>query len=64
VEDPSGKGKIKFKTDDDLLGQFAGEPPPDIPIGETIEVWIANVNQGNYTFTRKPPTDKPKGKSK
>jgi len=64
VEDPGGKGKIKFQADDGLLGQFVGESPPDIPIGETIEVWIANVNQGNYTFTRKPPKDKPKGKSK
>ncbi len=64
VEAPGGKGKTKFQADDGLLGQFVGESPPDIPIGETIEVWIANVNQGNYTFTRKPPTDKSKGKPK
>jgi hypothetical protein len=37
------------------LGHFAGEPPPDVPLGESIEVWVANVSAQGYTLTMRPP---------
>lgn len=51
VEAP--KGKIKFATDDGLHGHFASESPPSIEVGQTIEVWIANVGKDSYTLTQR-----------
>lgn len=51
------KGKVKFRADDGLLGQFIGETPP---AGDTIEVWVANASPQTYTFTLKEPTVKQK----
>jgi CRISPR-associated protein Cmr6 len=56
VEDP--KGKVKFRAPDGLLGHFAGENPPGVGIGETAEVWVANVSAQGYTLTLRPPKDK------
>lgn len=55
VEDATGRGKAKFRADDGFLGHFAGEPPPDVPLGESIEVWVANVSAQGYTLTMRPP---------
>jgi hypothetical protein len=54
VEDKSGKGKLKFQTSDGMQAHFAGEEAPNIEIGKTIEVWIANVGQ-SYTITLRDP---------
>ena len=45
------KGKARFVADDGTHGHFAGEPPPSIEVGQTIEVWIANVGKDSYTLT-------------
>lgn len=63
VEDK--KGKPRFKADDGFIGHFAGEEPPNIPIGDEIEVYVANVNPQGYTLTMremKPKQRKRKGK--
>jgi CRISPR-associated protein Cmr6 len=58
VEDPGGKGKIKFRADDGFLGHFAGETPPQVDIGATVEAWVANVSPQGYTLTLRPPKGK------
>lgn len=55
VDDPTGRGKVRFQADDGIIGHFAGEAPPTVPIGETVAVWVANVAVHAYTFTLKPP---------
>jgi len=55
VEDPKGKGKVKFQADDGFLGHFAGESPPETAIGDKIQVWVANVSPNAYTFILKQP---------
>lgn len=55
VEDPSGKGRLRFQADDGLPGQFISETPPEMPIGGTLEVWVANASPTLYTFTLKDP---------
>lgn len=62
VEDPGGKGKIKFRADDGFLGHFAGEEPPTVAIGRTVEVWIANTSPQGYTLTLRPPKAQAKGR--
>ena len=62
VEDPTGKGKTKFRADDGLLGHFAGEEPPSVSVGENVEVWIANASPQGYTLTLRPPKAQSKGK--
>lgn len=61
IEDP--KGKVKFRADDGLVGHFAGEEPPQVPVGATVEVWVANVSPQGYTLTCKQP-EKRKGRSR
>ncbi len=64
VEDPK-KGRIRFIADDGVIGQFAGEDPPKVEIGATVEVWIAQASPTTYTFTlREPKRRKQKGKSR
>ena len=58
VDDPAGKGKPKFRVDDGFLGHFAGENPPQVGIGETTDVWVANVSPQGYTLTLRQPKDK------
>jgi hypothetical protein len=58
VEDPSGKGKVKFRADDGFPGHFAGEEPPVAAVGQNVEVWIANVSRQGYTLTLRPPKGK------
>jgi len=55
VEDPAGRGKVKFQADDGILGHFVAETEPDVPIGEALEVWVANVNAQTYTLTLREP---------
>ncbi|HLH19744.1 MAG TPA: type III-B CRISPR module RAMP protein Cmr6 [Bryobacteraceae bacterium] len=57
IEDPSGKGKVKFRADDGFPGHFAGEEPPAVAIGQSAEIWIANVSPQGYTLTLRPPKD-------
>lgn len=52
------KGKPKFQASDGLLGHFANENPPPVGIGETAEVWVANVNPQAYTLTLRQPKGK------
>lgn len=58
MDDPAGKGKVKFRADDGFLGHFAGEQPPQVGIGETAEMWVANVSAQGYTLTLRPPRDR------
>ncbi len=58
VEDPSGKGKVRFRADDGFPGHFAGEEPPVVAVGQKVEVWIANVSPQGYTLTLRPPKGK------
>lgn len=61
IADP--KGKVKFQADDGFVGHFASEEPPNVEIGRTIEVWVANVSPQGYTFTRvQPKVGKPRKK--
>jgi CRISPR-associated protein Cmr6 len=62
VHDPTGKGKVRFRADDEFVGHFAGEEPPPVSIGEKVEVWIANVSPQGYTLTLRPPQGQSKGK--
>ncbi len=55
MEDLSGKGKVKFRADDGFPGHFASEEPPAVAIGQSAEVWIANVSPQGYTLTLRPP---------
>jgi CRISPR-associated protein Cmr6 len=61
IADP--KGKVKFQADDGSVGHFANEEPPHVDLGQTTEVWVANVSPQGYTFTRvQPKISKPTGK--
>lgn len=64
VEDPAGKGRVQFRADDGVLGVFARENPPGTPIGETVDVWVANVSPGVYTLTLREPVQTKKGPPK
>jgi CRISPR-associated protein Cmr6 len=55
VDDPAGRGKVKFRADDGFLGHFAGDDPPQVGNGETVDVWVANVSPQGYTLTRRQP---------
>ncbi len=55
VDDPTRKGKPKFRADDGFLGHFAGEDPPQVGTGETVDVWVANVSPQGYTLTLRQP---------
>lgn len=59
VEDPKGKGRPWFEADDGFGGVIVSGTPPNIQIGESIELEIANLNQGGYNF-RIPGTKPPK----
>ncbi|MGQ9588959.1 MAG: type III-B CRISPR module RAMP protein Cmr6 [Planctomycetota bacterium] len=54
------KGKVRFRADDGIVGQFTGETPPQVQVGDTVEVWVANVCKDTYTFTLKQPRGKKK----
>jgi CRISPR-associated protein Cmr6 len=58
VEDPKGKGRPWFQAQDGYPGHFAGEAPPPIEVGGTLEVWVANVNPQGYTLTLRQPKGK------
>lgn len=58
VDDPGGKGKVKFRAADGFLGHFAGEDPPQVGTGETVDVWVANVSPQGYTLTRRQLKDR------
>jgi CRISPR-associated protein Cmr6 len=65
VEDPTGKGKVKFIAPDGVLGHFGpGEAVPPAAIGDTVEVWIANVTGDVYMLTLRPPKEKSRSKGK
>lgn len=54
------KGKTKFRADDGIVGHFVTDPP-QVGIGETVDVWVANVNPQAYTLTRNHPKNPLKG---
>jgi hypothetical protein len=55
VDDPTGRGKVKLQADDGFIGHFAGQDPPTIGVGQTVEVWVANVGPQGYTLTLRQP---------
>ena len=54
VADPGGRDRARFRADDGVIGQFTGEPPPEVEIGGQIDAWVANVGQ-TYTLTLRQP---------
>ena len=64
IADPLGRGKVRFRADDGVVGVFAGEDPPPTPIGETVDVWVANVGDDLYTITLREPGQTKKGPPK
>jgi CRISPR-associated protein Cmr6 len=58
VEDPKGRGRTQFQAQDGYAGHFIGEQPPSIEVGQTADVWVANVSGNGYTLTLKPPKDR------
>jgi CRISPR-associated protein Cmr6 len=58
MEETTGKGKPRFRADDGFLGHFAGEEPPRVGIGETVDVWVANVSPQGYTLTLRQPKER------
>ena len=59
IADP--KGKVKFQAADEFVGHFASEAPPNVEVGQTIDVWVANVSPQGYTFTQvQPKISKPR----
>ena len=65
IEDPSGRGKIRFQAEDGVLGHFGkSESPPDVSVGESVEVWIANVGADTYMLTTRKPALKQERSSK
>lgn len=58
TEDPKGKGRVWFEADDGFGGVVTGGPPPQVEIGETVELEIASVTQGsgyNFRLSRTAP---------
>jgi CRISPR-associated protein Cmr6 len=65
IEDPAGKGRVRFQAPDGVPGHFVGEEPPSVQVGETVEVWVANVSPTAYTLTRRSPESRgPGGKDR
>ncbi|MBX6351582.1 MAG: type III-B CRISPR module RAMP protein Cmr6 [Clostridia bacterium] len=58
VEDPRGRDRLRFQADDRILGQILDGDVPEVPVGGTLEVWVANVSPDLYTFTVKDPRRK------
>jgi CRISPR-associated protein Cmr6 len=54
IED-SKKGKHRYEADDGIKGQFSGETPPAIAVGDKTKAWIANICGKTYTFTMREP---------
>jgi hypothetical protein len=51
VEDPKGKGRPWFQADDGFSGAVAGGTPPSLPIGQTTQLEIGAILQGQgYNF--------------
>jgi CRISPR-associated protein Cmr6 len=59
------KGRVRFQAPDGVPGHFVGEEPPSVQVGETVEVWVANVSPTAYTLTRRSPENRrARGKDK
>ena len=50
VEDPTGKGKVRFQSDDGYIGHIASGDTPSVEVGKSVELWIANVSPQGYTL--------------
>lgn len=51
IDDPTGKGKVRFQADDGFVGHIASGDTPSVEVGKSIELWIANVSTQGYTFS-------------
>lgn len=51
VEDPTGKGKVRFQADDGFIGHIASGNTPSVEVGQSVELWIANVSPQGYTLS-------------
>ncbi len=51
IEDATGKGKVKFQADDDFIGHIASGINPAVDVGQTVELWVANVSPQGYTLS-------------
>ncbi|MGH8608167.1 MAG: type III-B CRISPR module RAMP protein Cmr6 [Gammaproteobacteria bacterium] len=66
VEDPKGKGRVWFESDDGFSGRVTQGDDPTIEIGGSVELWVVAVSSG-YNFSSEPPTPPkatPKSKGK
>lgn len=54
VEDPKGKGRVWFESDDGFRGRVTQGNEPAIEIGGSVELWVVAVSSG-YNFSSKPP---------
>ncbi|MBZ5495742.1 MAG: type III-B CRISPR module RAMP protein Cmr6 [Acidobacteriia bacterium] len=59
IEDIAGRGKVRFQAEDGTIGHF-GKPefPPNAAVGESVEVWVANVGADTYMLTLRKPAPK------
>ena len=62
IEDMAGRGKVRFQAEDGTIGHFGKpESPPNVAVGESVEVWVANVGADTYMLTMRKPAPKQGG---
>jgi CRISPR type III-B/RAMP module RAMP protein Cmr6 len=55
VEDPKGRGRVWFESDDGFGGRVTQGAEPATEIGGSVELWVVAVSSG-YNFSSEPPT--------
>lgn len=63
IEDPKGKGRVWFETDDGFKGVVAQGSPPQVEVGQSVELEIAAItgdSQCNFRIpvAKPPPSQK------
>lgn len=60
ITDPKNKDRLWFRADDGFGGVIVRGTPPNVELGEPIQLWIASVNNNTgYNFSAEPPSVKP-----
>jgi CRISPR-associated protein Cmr6 len=55
VEDPGGRQRVRFLAPDGIPAQLIGGETVSAQVGETIDLWVANVSPQIYTLTARAP---------
>jgi CRISPR-associated protein Cmr6 len=63
-EDPAGRGRVRFRAPDGLPAQLIGRETISVQVGETVELWVANVSPQIYTLTTRHSGSKGGGSGK